>query len=228
MFAVRALGLIDNLQQFLEGLLLVSGTTLRQQAFQGRSGASAHITLRLQEPLLRVSEVDAHSEHLCPSLAKAVGALNAGGDLRHLLKRGARFILHDGKRMLGYFDQILCSMRDAPHEVLRVVFQNPRRNDAEAAREQWLASLLPVVQDRPLHGAPGAESLRRVLPEVLLEHERELRLQEEIAFAVRPEDEHCHKLLLFVPLGTGVHLLYEKELVHSENSVVRHPPLGKA
>mmetsp|Transcript_84226 Transcript_84226/g.272228 ORF Transcript_84226/g.272228 Transcript_84226/m.272228 type:complete len:354 (+) Transcript_84226:951-2012(+) len=223
---MRALCRVHDLEQLLQGLLLVGDVELgRQEAAQCRGCASSNVALCLQEHLLRICQVNANRQHLRPCLSATFSLLHHGRDAGELLVRRLRLVLHHRIRLLGDLDQPERSMRDASHEVLVVVLENTRRDDAEATRDQRIASLLPVRHDGLLHGPTRSECFQGILPELLRLHERCLHRVEQIPLAMSTEDEHGDEALLLVPCLVVVHGLDQEELMHAEHSVVRHPAL---
>mmetsp|Transcript_118479 Transcript_118479/g.331751 ORF Transcript_118479/g.331751 Transcript_118479/m.331751 type:complete len:235 (-) Transcript_118479:462-1166(-) len=199
-----------------------------REAPKGWRRARAHVALALEEAGLGVGEVDADGEHLGPGVAQARRLADPLRHGLHLLCRGFARVLEHRPSMVSHLEQPHRAVGNAPNQIPVVVLQNSRRNDAEAARDQRLARLLAVLQDRLLHGAAGLEGLRGVVPELLRQHQRELRLEKEVALAMRAEDEHRLEALPLVPFLAVVHMLHEKDLVDAQDGVVGHPTLRGA
>mmetsp|Transcript_124929 Transcript_124929/g.266658 ORF Transcript_124929/g.266658 Transcript_124929/m.266658 type:complete len:206 (+) Transcript_124929:604-1221(+) len=169
---VGTLGSIHGLQQSLQAPSPVIGgvSHLSEQAAQGWGSTRADVALLLEELLAGICQVNADRQHLGPGVATALGLLNHRRDLRDLLHRALLLILDNDPSLLRHFDQVHRAVGDAPDEILRVVRQHARRDDAEATRDQRRTCLFPVLQNGFLHGAARLESRFGVLPEAVLQH----------------------------------------------------------
>mmetsp|Transcript_113404 Transcript_113404/g.315734 ORF Transcript_113404/g.315734 Transcript_113404/m.315734 type:complete len:494 (-) Transcript_113404:308-1789(-) len=216
---------VEGLAQLLKSLLCVGYATAGQEPPQGRESADADLALRGEEAHLRVGEVGAHREHLCPGLAQALLLLYELGHVFELVAGGHLAVHQHGEDLVGQLHELLRPQDDAPDKVGVVVLQDPFGYHPEAKRQQWPLCRAAVLHERRLHFTPNLKGLEGILPESLCDQDWELRFAEDICLAMRSENEHRDKPLAIGPLMPRVvHRHREELLVNSQDGVVGHPP----
>mmetsp|Transcript_19960 Transcript_19960/g.42611 ORF Transcript_19960/g.42611 Transcript_19960/m.42611 type:complete len:354 (-) Transcript_19960:98-1159(-) len=203
---------------------------ITQQSPQAAHSAHAHVALLREQAKVGVGDVDAHHEHLRPSLAKATPPLHLRGNLVELGQCRLRLVLDDGPDPFSDAQQRLRPPCDVPDEVLVVVLHQARRDTTEGQRLQRQLRPAPVLEHGRIDLAASLEVAGWVSPEVLPLEVRQLSLHEEILLAVGAEDEHGQKSPLRLPaLCRGVvDALHDGQLVRAEDRVEGHPFLPLA
>mmetsp|Transcript_68622 Transcript_68622/g.155526 ORF Transcript_68622/g.155526 Transcript_68622/m.155526 type:complete len:407 (+) Transcript_68622:517-1737(+) len=217
-------------------LLWADEALLLENLPHGIRSSDANFTTVLQEPEVRAGDVDDDHQHLDPCVSEALDCQYLLLDLVEQLVRRLPLVLDQGPEFRSQLDEALRADHEVQDEVLVVVLDQPLRDYQEAGSLQCPA-LRAELGDRLLHGRTRLEASHGILPEGRVFEERHLHLSEEVALAVRAEDEHGDEAVVFRPtchLGV-VNFSHQKDFVHPQHSVEGHPllvatqiPLGHA